>query len=78
MSIKKIHQLNITEMKRLLKDIRVFPRKKNKKSYNMQMNDINTSRKVKNVLLSKEKNITKQERTLNYNKYCVRNKTRLK
>lgn len=78
MSIKKIHQLNITEMKRLLKDIRVFPRKKNKKSYNMHMNDINTSRKVKNVLLSKEKNITKQERTLNYNKYCVRNKTRLK
>ena len=44
----------------------------------MHMNDINTSRKVKNVLLSKEKNITKQERTLNYNKYCVRNKTRLK
>lgn len=78
MSIKKIHQLNITEMKRLLKDIRVFPRKKNKKSYNMHINDINTSRKVKNVLLGKEKNITKQERTLHYNKYCVQNKTRLK
>lgn len=78
MSIKKIHQLYITKMKRLLKDIRVFPRKKNKKSYNMHMNDINTSRNVKNILLSKEKYITKQERTLHYNKYCVQNKTRLK
>lgn len=44
----------------------------------MHINDINTSRKVKNVLLGKEKNITKQERTLHYNKYCVQNKTGLK
>ena len=44
----------------------------------MHMNDINTSRNVKNILLSKEKYITKQERTLHYNKYCVQNKTRLK
>ena len=54
--------------KKLVKDIKVFLKKKNKKIKNMFVNDINIYQKMKNKsLLNIEKNIKKSEKALHYN-----------
>ena len=63
----KIHQLNIVEIikkdykiKKLVKDIKVFLKKKKKKSNKMVVKDTKISQKIKNKsLFNVEKNIIK-------------------
>ena len=63
----KIHQLNIIEIikkdykiKKLVKDIKVFLKKKKKKSNKMVVKDTKISQKIKNKsLFNVEKNIIK-------------------
>ena len=54
--------------KKLVKDIKIFLKKKKKKSGNMVVNVTKISQKMKNKsLLSKEKNIIEREKLLCYN-----------
>ena len=54
--------------KKLVKDIKIFLKKKKKKSGNMVVNVTKISQKMKNKsLLSKEKNIIEREKMLCYN-----------
>ena len=63
----KIHQLNVVEIikkdykiKKLVKDIKVFLKKKKKKSNKMVVKDTKISQKIKNKsLFNVEKNIIK-------------------
>ena len=58
--------------KNLAKDIKIFLKKKKKKSVNMVVNVTKISQKMKNKsLLSIENNIVEQERTLSYNNKVV-------
>ena len=66
-NITEITKEDYKKKKRLVKNIKVFPKKKKKKSNNMSVNDIQFSLKLKNKgWLSIEKYITRQK-TLHYN-----------
>ena len=71
-----IHQLNIIKVtkedykKRLVKDIKVFRKKKKKKSGNIGMNDTKIFLWIKSKgWLSIEKNITESQKMFQYDQY---------